>query len=91
MQKDFLLEMLADASAKKNKGDIFDFSDQDKASMLVSTDGPVLAIEDVNRIEVKEGYLVARAGRNDVYFLRLERFVGFKIQRSRREGAGFLT
>jgi len=91
MEKNVLLEMLTEASSKKAKGNVFEFSEQDKASFLVAADGSIMVIEDVSRIDLKEGYVIVRAGKDDVLLLALERIMGLKLQRSKREGAGFLA
>ncbi len=91
MQRDLILDMLSDACGKKSKSGMFEFSEQDKASLLMSTDGPVYIIEEISRVEVKDGFAAVRAGRSDMYLVQLDRIVGLKVQRTKREGAGFLT
>ncbi len=91
MDKGVLMELLAEASGRRNKSGTFEFSEQDKASLLVSTGGPVMLVDEVSRVEIKEGFLLVRAGRADLFLLELERIVGVRLQRSKREGAGFVA
>jgi hypothetical protein len=91
MQKDILIEMLTEASGKSPIGATFDFTAQQKTSILVHADGPIISIEEVTQVEVKEGYIVVRAGKNDMLLLRIDHILGMRLQGSRREGAGFLA
>jgi hypothetical protein len=91
MDKGVLTELLAEASGRRGKNSTFEFSEQDKASLLVSTGGPVLVVEAVTRVEIKEGYVLIRADRNDLLMIELDRIIGVRLQRSRRDGAGFVA
>jgi hypothetical protein len=91
MDKGVLTELLVEASGRKAKGNTFEFSEQDKASVLVSTGGPMLLIEEVSRVELKDGYTLVRAGRADLFVIETERVIGVRLQRSRRDGAGFVS
>jgi hypothetical protein len=84
-----LQELLADASGRKPKNGVHDFADQERVSVLLSTDGAHFAIDEVGRIEVKDGYVVVSAARDAVYLLTLDRIIGVKLLRARREGPGF--
>jgi len=91
MDKAVLVEVLAEAAGKRPKNASFEFSEQEGASVLVSTDGPLFVIEEVSRVEVKEGFAAVRAGKNDLYLVELTRVIGLRVHRARREGAGFTT
>jgi hypothetical protein len=88
MDKGPLLEMLADACGKKGKNGTFEFTEAEKASLLLSTDGALFPIDEVARVDVKEGYAIVRAGKDDIYLVALERIVGLKLQ-ARHGQAGF--
>jgi hypothetical protein len=91
MQKELLHEMLAEASGKRGKNATFDFSEADKASLLLlGAEGSLLPIEAVSHVEIKDGYVAVRAAKDDLYLLQLDRVVGIKLQRGGRDGAGFL-
>jgi hypothetical protein len=90
MEKDVLLEMLAEVCGKKSKTGSFEFSDQEAVTILISGGGPVFPIENVSRLEVKDAHLVARTNRSEVYLLALAQLVGIKLQRSKKEGTGFV-
>ena len=91
MDKGVLTELLAEASGRKPKGGTFEFSEQDKASLMVATGGPILLIEEVSRVDLKEGYAMVRAGRADLFLVEIDRVIGVRLQRSRRDGAGFVS
>jgi len=91
MDKNLLTELLAEASGRRSKGGTFEFSEQDKASLMVNTGGAMLLVDEVSRVEAKDGYVVVRAGRADLFVIELDRIVGIRLQRSRREGAGFVA
>lgn len=91
MDKGVLNELLADASGRRGKNNSFEFGEQDKASLLISTGGPILAIEAVSRVEVKDGYVLIRGDRDDLFMIELDRVIGIRLQRSRRDGAGFVA
>jgi len=91
MDRNVLTEMLADASGKRAaKNAAFEFSDQDKASVIVAGETSMFTIDEVNRVELKDGYAVLRSGRADLYLVGLDRIIGLKLHRSKRESAGFV-
>ena len=90
MQKDVLVELVADAcGGKKPKNSVFELSEEDKASLLLDTEGSHMAIDGLTRLEVKEGYVVAHAARDAVYLVALERVLGLRLLRARRDSPGF--
>jgi hypothetical protein len=91
MEKGTLTELLAEATGRRGKGGSFEFAEQEKASVLVSTGGPMLAIEDVTRVDMKDGYALVKSGKADVFAIELERIIGLRTRRSKREGAGFVV
>jgi hypothetical protein len=89
MDKGPLLEMLADACGKKGKNGAFEFTEAEKASLLLSADGALFPIDEVTRVEVKDGYAIVRVSKDNLYLLDVGRIVGLKLQ-TRRGQAGFL-
>ena len=92
MTRESLLHLLSAAcGAGRTAGqDRFEFSETDRASLIVATGGPPLLVESLSRLEVHEDFVAVMAGRNEVFFLALDRILGLKVQRQKREGAGFL-
>jgi hypothetical protein len=90
MEKEILLQMLAEATGLTEPANAYEFTKEDQASVLLSTGGPVLILEQVSRIEVRESFLAICAARADVYFIEMAKLIGIKIQRRKKSNAGFL-
>lgn len=92
MQKNVLLELLSEGFGAKQKGDLFELPPADRAAILISADGTMVAVEDVRHVAVRAGYLVARTGdQGETYLLSLDRIIGLKVQHGKKGGAGFVS
>ncbi len=91
MDKGALLDLLAEASGRKAKNATVEFAETDKASIMLSTGGPVMMIEEVSRVELKEGYALVRSGKADLFVVEQDRIIGVRLHRAKREGAGFVA
>jgi hypothetical protein len=91
VDKELVLELLAEASGKRNKNSgALEFGEQDKASALLANNGALYTIDEVVRIEVKDRYISIRTVRGEVYLIGLDHVIGFKLQRARKDVAGFV-
>lgn len=92
MQKDVLLNLLAEGFGVKPKGGVFAVPEEDRATVLVSVDSGVLSVEQVREVVIRDGYLVARtADQLETYLVELDRVVGLKIRHGTKGGAGFVS
>lgn len=91
MDKETVFELLAEASGKRGKATgAHDFSEQDKASALLSNQGALFTIDELTRIEVKDRFLSLRTIRGELYLVALDHLVGFKLNRAKKDAAGFV-
>jgi hypothetical protein len=57
--------------------------------VLLALPDSLLTIDEVSRVDVKERFLAVRTGRGELFLLALERVAGLKLQRAKKESAGF--
>jgi hypothetical protein len=88
MQRDTLIEVLSEASSRKAK-DGFDFAEKEEVTLYLSSDGSMITIEKIQRVEMKTSHLVVMT-RDEIHYLAFDKVLAIKVHRSDRSGTGFL-
>lgn len=86
MQNKSLLEMFEAASSGSKDG-VFTFSAEQKAALLVAASGALLTIDEVHRLQLTPGHVVAE-GRSERFYVDPEAVLAVRVERE-REGTGF--
>ncbi len=88
MDKKTFESVLKDAG--KLKDGAYLLGDGDGQGLLLSAGSSMVTLEQVKRVELRAGYLVAETQKKERYYLDLSLVMGLKVGAPPSEGAGFV-